>query len=162
EDQEGSGTYGSAQGYGQNVVLATDGSAFYYGALQVDALDVTHDLRAFPEKIYAANGSVAFGDGKYYDAHTGALLGMLPFSTTVSALNPSGDDFLAFDPASMTVHHFVASNNVALASLGAVASASSSAGVDYPVSAINDGERAGLDPDDGGFWRDATPNAFPD
>ena len=93
--QEGSGGYGSAQGYGTNVVLATDGSAFYYGALQVDPLNVAHNLRVFPEKIYAANGGVALGNGKYYNAHTGALLGTLPFSTTIYALNPSGDDFWA-------------------------------------------------------------------
>ena len=67
-DQEGSGTYGSAQGYGSNVALATDGGAFYYGALQVDPLDVTHNVRVFPERIYAANGNIALGDGKYYDA----------------------------------------------------------------------------------------------
>jgi hypothetical protein len=163
--QEGSGTYGSAQGYGQNVVLATDGSAFYYGALQVDPLDVASNLRVFPERIYAANGSVAFGDGKYYDAHTGALLGALPFSTHVYAMNPGGDDFWAFDPASTTVHHFVtsvSSSNVALASAGGVASASSSYSGGYPASAINDGERAGLNPGNGGYWNDATPNVLPD
>ena len=55
--QEGSGIYGSAQGYGGTVVLATDGSAFYYGALQVDPLDVTHNLHVFPELIRAANGA---------------------------------------------------------------------------------------------------------
>lgn len=104
--QEGSGIYGSAQGYGGSVVLATDGSAFYYGALQVDPLDVTHNLRAYPEVIHAANASIALGDGKFYDAHTGALLGSLPFSTTVYAMNNSGDDFWAFNAATTTVHHF--------------------------------------------------------
>jgi hypothetical protein len=160
--QEGSGTYGSAQGYGGTVVLATDGSALYYGALQVDPLDVTHNVRVFPEQIYAASGSVAFGNGKYYDAHTGVLLGALPFSTTIYAMNPSGDDFWAFDPASTTVHHFVPSSNVALASAGAVASASSTYSAGYPVSAINNSERAGLNPGNGGYWNDATPNALPD
>ena len=95
---------------GPNVVLATDGSAFYYGALQVDPLNVTRNLRAFPESIYGANGNVALGNGKYYDARTGVLLGSLPFSTTVYAMNPAGDDFWAYDPATATVHHFVASD----------------------------------------------------
>ena len=45
--QEETGDYGSAQGYGGTVVLATDHGSFYYGALQVDALDVTHRLRVF-------------------------------------------------------------------------------------------------------------------
>lgn len=104
--QEGSGIYGSAQGYGGTLALATDGSSLYYGSLQVDALDVTHNLRVFPEDIYAATGDIAFGEGGYYDAHSGALLGALPFATTVYALNPSGDDFWAYDPSTSTVHHF--------------------------------------------------------
>lgn len=106
--QEGSGIYGTAQGYGGTVALATDGSAFYYGRLQVDVLDVSHNTRVFDELIYAANGEIAFGDGNYYDAHTGALLGSLPFKTTVYALNPAGSDFWVFDPLTTTVHHFVA------------------------------------------------------
>lgn len=104
--QEFTGTYGSAQGYGGTVALATDSSAFYYGRLQVDALDVTHNLRVFPELIFAASGQIAFGNGNYYDAQTGALLGSLPFQTTVYALNPEGDDFWAYDPTTTTVHHF--------------------------------------------------------
>ncbi len=118
--QEGTGIYGSAQGYGTNVALATDGTAFYYGALQVDPLDVTHNLRVFPERIYAANGSIALGSGKYYDAHSGLLLGTLLFNTTIYALNPDGDDFWAFDPASSTMHRFATfgSSNVNLTSSG--------------------------------------------
>ncbi len=104
--QEGSGIYGSAQGHGGSTVLATDGSAFYYGDLQIDPLDLTHNIRTFPEVIFAANGQTAFGNGKYYDAHTGQLLGTLPFSTTVYALNPSGTDFWAYDAGTSTVHHF--------------------------------------------------------
>jgi hypothetical protein len=85
--QEGSATYGTAQGYGGTVVLATDSSAFYYGRLQVDPLDVTHNTRVFPEAIYAANGRIALGNGNVYHARTGALLGTLPFLTTVYAMN---------------------------------------------------------------------------
>ncbi len=105
--QEATGIYGTAQGFGETVALSTDGSAFYYGRLQVDALDVTHNLRVFPELIFAATGRTAFGNGNYYDTHTGSLLGSLPFATTVYALNAAGDDFWAYDPATTTVHHFV-------------------------------------------------------
>ena len=103
---EGSGTYGSARGYGPNVTLATDGSAFYYGRLQVDPLDVTHNLRVFPEAIYAATGDVAFGNGKFYDAHTGELLGSLGFNTTVYGLNPVYKDFWAYDQSQNKLRHF--------------------------------------------------------
>ena len=52
--------------------------------------------------------------------------------------------------------------NVALASAGAVASASSSHSAGYDVSAINNGDRAGLNPGNGGYWNDATASSFPD
>jgi hypothetical protein len=105
--QERSGIYGSAQGYGGSVVLPADGSTFYYGQLQVDPLDVTHNIRVFPEKIYAASGRLALGKTGYYHPRTGALLGTMPFQTTVYAVNPQGDDFWAYDPLTTTVHHFV-------------------------------------------------------
>ena len=52
--------------------------------------------------------------------------------------------------------------NVALQSNGAVASASSSYGSDYPAAAVNDGDRKGLNWGSGGGWSDATANAYPD
>lgn len=54
--------------------------------------------------------------------------------------------------------------NVALASTGAVASASStySPSASFPASSINNNERAGTNWGNGGGWIDGTPNAFPD
>ena len=52
--------------------------------------------------------------------------------------------------------------NVALAANGGVASASSSLGAGYPASAVNNGERAGLNWGAGGGWNDSTPGVFPD
>lgn len=104
--QESSGTYGTAQGFGGTVTLATDSSALYYGSLQVDPLDVSHNLRVFPEQIYAATGDFAFGNGNYYDAHTGQLLGNLGFSTTVYGLGASGKDFWAYDSSQNMLRHF--------------------------------------------------------
>jgi hypothetical protein len=54
------------------------------------------------------------------------------------------------------------STNVALASAGAVALASSTFSAGYPASAINNGDRAGINLGAGGVWRDATPGTFPD
>jgi len=104
---ESTGIYGSAQGYGGTVALATDGSAFYYGRLSVDARDVTRTLQVFPEPIDAATGELAFGDGKLYDAHTATLVQSLPFPTTVYGLNPSGTDFWAYDAHASLLRHFV-------------------------------------------------------
>ena len=103
--REGSGAYGSANAYGTNVTLATDASAFYYGRLQVDPLDVTYNRRVFAEPIYAATGNIAFGNGKFFDALTGNLMGSLGFDTTVYALNPSGQDFWAFDAGQNLMRH---------------------------------------------------------
>jgi hypothetical protein len=52
--------------------------------------------------------------------------------------------------------------NVALASNGGVATASSTMSASFPASAINNGDEAGLNFGAGGVWEDATPSAFPD
>jgi hypothetical protein len=52
--------------------------------------------------------------------------------------------------------------NVALASNGGVASASSTFSASFPASSINNGDRAGLGWGSGGGWNDATGNAYPD
>ena len=55
--------------------------------------------------------------------------------------------------------------NVALAANGGVASASSTyvgPGYAFPVAAVNNGDRAGLNWGNGGGWNDATANTFPD
>ena len=56
----------------------------------------------------------------------------------------------------------VASSNIALSSVGAVASASSSTSSDYPVSAVNNNQRTGTPWGTWGGWRDATSNAYLD
>ena len=56
----------------------------------------------------------------------------------------------------------VSATNVALVSNGGVASASSTYSSGYPASAINNNERAGTNPGNGGYWNDSTANSFPD
>ncbi len=52
--------------------------------------------------------------------------------------------------------------NVALASNGGIATASSTYGAGYPSAAINNNERAGANWGNGGGWADGTSNAYPD
>ncbi len=52
--------------------------------------------------------------------------------------------------------------NVALATAGAVASASSTYSSAYPVSSLNNNERTGAGWGAGGGWLDGTPGSFPD
>jgi hypothetical protein len=54
------------------------------------------------------------------------------------------------------------SSNVALGANGGVASASSTYGTAYPVSAINDGDRKGVNWGNGGGWNDGTADTYPD
>src|SRR6266436_5102841 len=52
--------------------------------------------------------------------------------------------------------------NVALAANGGVASASSIYSSNFPVTAVNDGDRLGLNWGNGGGWADGTANVWPD
>ena len=52
--------------------------------------------------------------------------------------------------------------NVAAKQNGGVAVASSTHSAGFPVSAVIDGDRRGIDPGNGGYWNDATPDATPD
>lgn len=105
-EQETTGTYGSAQGYGGTTVLSTDGKAFYYGQLAVDANNVTRTLRVYPELIYAASGIRAFGNGRLYDARNGALTLQLGYDTTVYGLGTDDNEFWAYDPSALKFRHY--------------------------------------------------------
>jgi hypothetical protein len=52
--------------------------------------------------------------------------------------------------------------NVALQANGGVATASSTYNANYPVTAVNNGDRKGVNWGAGGGWNDATNNAYPD
>jgi len=104
--QEKTGVYGSAQDGGGTYVLSSDSQNFYYGRLQVDALDVRNNRIMFPEMIYAASADIAFGQNGYYDALTGVRLGDPGFATTVYCLDATGTSLWAFDPVSDMLHHY--------------------------------------------------------
>jgi hypothetical protein len=60
------------------------------------------------------------------------------------------------------VNSNVTSTNVALAASGGTATASTTYSAGYSASAVNNGDRAGLNVGNGGYWADATPGAWPD
>ena len=78
------GVYGTADCCGGTSVLSSDGARFYYGRLQVEALDVRNNLRQFPEEIIAASADIAFGREAYYNAATGDRLGALSLEAGVA------------------------------------------------------------------------------
>ncbi len=63
---------------------------------------------------------------------------------------------------SQVVNNVGSNINVALASNGGVATASSQYGASFPVTAVNNNERAGTNWGNGGGWNDATAASFPD
>ncbi len=89
------------------------------------------------------NGTVAYSVA----ANTG-------FSPRSGTMTIAGQTF--------TVTQAGTGGNVALASAGAVASASSAYSNAFPVAAINDNQRTGAPWGSGGCWADATTNTYPD
>ncbi len=84
------------------------------------------------------------------------------YSYTVAACDAANNCSAASNPVSATTLSATASSNVALASVNAVALASSVYSSAYPVAAVNDGQRSGVNWGNGGGWADGTANTQPD
>ena len=111
---QGTGTYGTAEGYGGTSVLSTDGATFYFGSLQVAASNVTQNLKVFPEAIFSANRNFAFGNGDYYNPLTATKSGSFSYATTVYAESPNGSDVWALQTSgtTATLHHYTVQGGV--------------------------------------------------
>jgi hypothetical protein len=94
-------------------------------------------------------------------ACTSSALSQGTHSIVAAYAGDAGNAASSSNPLSQVVNAAGASN-VALASNGAIASASSTISSAYPVAAVNNNERAGVNWGNGGGWNDATANAFPD
>ncbi len=92
---------------------------------------------------------------------TSSALSQGTHSIVAAYAGDAGNAASSSSPLSQVVNA-AGSSNVALASNGAVASASSTFSAAFPVSAVNNNERAGVNWGNGGGWNDATGNAFPD
>jgi hypothetical protein len=102
----GTGIYGSAQNGGGTSVLSTDGRFFYYGRLQIDAMNITHNLLTLADKVYSASAGIAFGETRYYDALSGVELSGLGFSTKIYGISGNGEHLWAFEAAGDVLHHY--------------------------------------------------------
>ena len=92
---------------------------------------------------------------------TSSALSQGTHSIVAAYAGDAGNAASSSSPLSQVVNG-AGSSNVALASNGAVASASSTYSAAFPVSAVNNNERAGVNWGNGGGWNDATGNAYPD
>jgi hypothetical protein len=101
------GTYGTAsKAGGGSAVLSSDGRWFYYGKLQVEAMNVKNNRHTFPEVILAAARDLAFGEKGYYDAQTGARVGELGFTSRVLNVSPDGMFLWAFNTTTNELHQY--------------------------------------------------------
>jgi hypothetical protein len=127
----------------------------------------------------APTGSVSFADGGNTIAgcSASALTGVgnsrtaictttsIPWGSRsiVAVYSGDGSNAPSTSPGLSQVVNAAGGTNVALASTGAIASASSTYSASLPVSSINNNERAGTNWGQGsGGWADGTPNAYPD
>jgi len=101
------GVYGTAQSGGGTSVLSTDGKYFFYGRLQVDAMNIRSNIRSLPESIYAASSRIALGKVNYYSAHTGEGLGTWGFTCGALGVSEDGKHVWAYEAASSTLHHYI-------------------------------------------------------
>jgi hypothetical protein len=96
----------TARAGGGSSVLASDGRRFYFGKLQVEAMNVKNNGPLFPEVILAASRDLAFGENGYYHAQTGVKAGALEFATRVQVVSPDGMSLWAFNPATHALHQY--------------------------------------------------------
>jgi FtsP/CotA-like multicopper oxidase with cupredoxin domain len=95
---------------------------------------------------------------------TFAVTNLAPSTTyyyQVRASNVNGPSVNSNMITAVTPANVVTPINVALQANGGIATASSNF-TGYPATAVNNGDRAGLNYSSGGIWADNTPGAFPD
>jgi hypothetical protein len=111
-------------------------------------------------KVY--RGGVLVGNPATTTYSDIGLTALTSYSYTLAACDAANNCSAQSNPVSATTMSATSSSNVALASVGAVASASSTYSSAYPLAAVNDGQRTGNTWGNGGGWNDATINTQPD
>jgi hypothetical protein len=153
----------SSTALGSSLNPSTVGSSVTFAAT-VTGTNPTGNV-AFTDGGNAISGcsSVALtGSGNVRTAPcTTSALSQGTHSIVAAYAGDAGNAASSSSPLSQVVNAAGASN-VALASNGAVASASSTISAGFPVSAVNNNERAGVNWGSGGGWNDGTGNAWPD
>ncbi len=168
---------GSLGGYSRVVEV----EAFTAGTAPTVALTSPTNGQVFVDPVSinlvanaAASGALTVDRVEFYDG--AALLGSdnaapyeLPWNTPsfgVHTLTAVVYDSLGISstssPVVIDVQSSVVKTNVALATNGGIASASSSVGAGFPAGAINNGDRTGSVWGSGGGWADGTANVYPD
>lgn len=102
ESTDKSGLSQTAKG---KIVLSPSGDVLYYGALQIEALDISNNLRSFREPIIAASNELAIAQGTLYDARSGERLEFIDESSEAHFISADLKHWWYFDPATDHVIH---------------------------------------------------------
>ena len=103
----GTGTYGSAQGFGPQLTLSADGKYLFYGRLEVSPANVKTNLLTLPYTILGSAAGIAFSNSNnIYSAEDGEAIGTLGFSTSTMLASDDGLHLWAFDPNTKTLHFY--------------------------------------------------------
>jgi len=143
------------------ITLPTDGATFTAPAtIGVAATASDSDGTIASVEFFVNGTSLGVDNTAPYSTTTGGI-GAGTYTFTAVATDNSGGTTTS---AAVTVTVTAIANrfNVALASNGGIATASSSLGVPYGPSGAINGDRRGLNWGNGGGWNDGTPNAGPD
>jgi len=145
-----------------NITVPTQGTTYNAPAtVTVTASAADSDGSLSQVDFYADTSLIATAVEAPYDC-TWTDVAAGTYVLTAVAYDDSGANTRS-EPVSITVHPPLSpSINVAAQASGGVASASSVHSAAFPIQAINNGERRGLNWGHGGGWNDASQNRYPD
>ena len=142
------------------ITSPASGATFTAPATIAVAADATDDGGVSSVTFYANGAEIGTDTSSPFSlSWTNVTAGT--YTLTAMATDSSGTSSMSAG-VSITVNPGAVRLNVALAANGAVATASSSLGANYPVSATINGDRRGVGWGAGGGWNDGTANASPD
>lgn len=144
-----------------SIAAPANGASFAAPATVTVTANATDSDGSIVSVEFFSNGaSLGVDNAAPFQASTAAL-GAGAYSLTAVARDNSGATATSAS-VSITVTGISNRTNVALASNGGVATASSTLAPQYPASGAINGDRRGLNWGNGGGWNDGTPNAGPD
>jgi hypothetical protein len=144
-----------------SIAAPAAGSSFTAPASVAVSATATDSDGTIASVAFYANGSPIGADNASPFAITWSQVGAGTYALTAVATDNLGATTTSA-PVSITVNQIPGRLNMARATNGGVATASSTYNANYPASGAINGDRKGLQWGAGGGWNDGTPNQTPD